>query len=1255
MKGLKVFYLIIYITEMSNQPSFNELARQSGYKGSAMTKGKLTRNYKSFVARNHGFAPLPTFGRDKGLVYNPLGKQLRTQLVLESTLYKRSATKAQKLKARFKELDMIPTTFGPNQQVVYSDYTSGTLAKQLNQLKENESIPLDRRRIGNDLNRLIKAIAGTPNNIVMAYTDHEGVNKHTTLNRSRLSGILKGLQEDSILADEISESDGRIIEHFSQFTNMRLALPGFKGNTVPESGFFPFTHNFPIELSQRLNLYDAGIFTQVRPENYTDNCLIRALKQAVPKADVETAVMEASITIRDVQQIETRIVTQFVPNRELQKVARMLKRNIKLDSNTNHNGFVWYPTEGSRTCNNLTRVVYPGSPIELATLENHYFLNKKIPITNYAVDHWEDLIDSGVKDWWRVSGKHTPGKGWPKISQVDWAEKKSWTTTYKAVSRLRDDRFTKYWKPIDFTSSLMATSHYNDKSVNRTFSSLEYNRQDIRGVNEPYLNEKEPVSQAKSEVQRILDKHSKTDEHLNFFLDFETLTRETSTGRHTPYLCCVVRETPGLRFDDRCKPLVNNLDRQDYAVVRDRGFTNPDWIAKQVLHWIGEVCKREGCKKARIFAHNMKYDFRFIRNCITQLNTIEPDGRFVVGWGLLEHKSIQKAKVYPIRISLRDSYCMISEPLGKFGKMFALEQQKEVMPYDMYTPKNLDKRWFTLEECLAYLPPQQHDAFTKIVRGAGKKNGFYQRDVTGYKPSQWLVNIMEYAVYYCLLDCEVLRNGWNKFRDQILDVTETMEWCPVKVDINFVNTAAKLAHSIMLLSGVYDNVYMTSGVVQSFCSRAVVGGRTMCSRNEIHVVKDRLIGNSDANSLYPSAMARLPGYLKGKPNVLTPEQTSYAFLQQQSGYIVEVRVDKVGKWRDFPLQSKAVKGVRDFSNRLECPKGKGYTLTMDNYSLEDFLKYQDAEVTILRGYYWNKGYNNRINDVIRYLYSCRLHYKDPKNYNPIEKSYKLLLNSAYGYTLLKPPETETVTLTPKKAQDYIRYNFNYVRDYSYVEGGKYWTISTIKPIHDHFNLSVAGIQVLSMSKRIMNEVMCLAEDLEIPMYYQDTDSIHLDASRTEQLTEAYEKAYSEEPWFQPLYGDQLGQFSSDFEMDGIKEQDIKCVNGVYLGKKCYIELLEGIDSEGKVHYDAHIRMKGVGDKCVTWRCKELGCSPLELYTRLSEPDQGETFDLLRDDKGWAKPKFIFHPDYTISSREEFHRFITFDKNLREKRKKLNHT
>ena len=405
----------------------------------------------------------------------------------------------------------------------------------------------------------------------------------------------------------------------------------------------------------------------------------------------------------------------------------------------------------------------------------------------------------------------------------------------------------------------------------------------------------------------------------------------------------------------------------------------------------------------------------------------------------------------------------------------------------------------------------------------------------------------------------------------------------------------------------------------------------MSGRNEIHVVKDNLIGNSDANSLYPSAMARLPGYLKGKPNVLTPEQTSYAFLQQQSGYIVEVRVDKMGKWRDFPLQSKAVKGVRDFSNRLECPKDKGYTLTMDNYSLEDFLKYHDAEVTILCGYYWNKGYNNRINDVIRYLYSCRLHYKDPKNYNPIEKSYKLLLNSAYGYTLLKPPETETVTLTPKLAEEYIRYNFNFIKDYSYIEGGKYWTIHTIKPILEHFNLSVAGIQVLSMSKRIMNEVMCLGEDLDCNMLYQDTDSIHILKKDIPKLEEAFETKYN-----RTLTGKEMGQFHIDFSSDKC-EGELFAVESIFLGKKCYIDKLCGKDENGEVVYDYHIRMKGISDSAMKHKAKVEDKSFMEIYENLFK-GVGETFDLCC---GGEKAVFEFNTNYTISSKKSFPRTLRF--------------
>ena len=46
-----------------------------------------------------------------------------------------------------------------------------------------------------------------------------------------------------------------------------------------------------------------------------------------------------------------------------------------------------------------------------------------------------------------------------------------------------------------------------------------------------------------------------------------------------------------------------------------------------------------------------------------------------------------------------------------------------------------------------------------------------------------------------------------------------------------------------------------------------------------------------------------------------------------------------------------------------------------------------------------------------------------------------------------------------------------------------------------------------MSKRIMNEVMCLAEDLGIKILYIDTDSCHTSADKLELLSSEYKKLY----------------------------------------------------------------------------------------------------------------------------------------------------
>ena len=44
-------------------------------------------------------------------------------------------------------------------------------------------------------------------------------------------------------------------------------------------------------------------------------------------------------------------------------------------------------------------------------------------------------------------------------------------------------------------------------------------------------------------------------------------------------------------------------------------------------------------------------------------------------------------------------------------------------------------------------------------------------------------------------------------------------------------------------------------------------------------------------------------------------------------------------------------------------------------------------------------------------------------------------------------------------------------------------VITRQDIDNQFNLVQLGVNILSMSKRIMNEVMCLANDLNIRKFY----------------------------------------------------------------------------------------------------------------------------------------------------------------------------
>ena len=107
-----------------------------------------------------------------------------------------------------------------------------------------------------------------------------------------------------------------------------------------------------------------------------------------------------------------------------------------------------------------------------------------------------------------------------------------------------------------------------------------------------------------------------------------------------------------------------------------------------------------------------------------------------------------------------------------------------------------------------------------------------------------------------------------------------------------------------------------------------------------------------------------------------------------------------------------------------------------------------------------------------------------------------------------------------------------------------------KSLDEHFNNVHIGSSILSYSKRIMSRVMCLAEDLNLNIYYTDTDSIHIDYDDVNILQKAYNKKYNTE-----LIGKNIGQFHIDFDdkLQGVKCIDVHSDYLIALGKKCILK------------------------------------------------------------------------------------------------------
>ncbi|KAL0219543.1 hypothetical protein P9112_005196 [Eukaryota sp. TZLM1-RC] len=444
-------------------------------------------------------------------------------------------------------------------------------------------------------------------------------------------------------------------------------------------------------------------------------------------------------------------------------------------------------------------------------------------------------------------------------------------------------------------------------------------------------------------------------------------------------------------------------------------------------------------------------------------------------------------------------------------------------------------------------------------------------------------------------------------------------------------TISSLSHRIMDKFGAFDKVSKVHGSLREFYSQAIVGGRVLSLLNEKHyfqatkkdidnkkIIND-FISDFDAVSLYPSAIVRVNGYPTGLASFINSKDELNDILKGHLYFIAEIKITKINKTRAHPLIAVKKNNVnREWVGSSELENS--ITVTVDKIALEDFIKYHEIEFEFIRGVYWN-GYNDKVCEIVNKMFETRKEKK--KDENPLEQVYKLLMNAAYGKTILKPNDKHNL-IFDGDFDEFLTENYGRIVSWqemsSDLKDDKGEKIPrTLFKIRDgtfsHQNSAHCGVHILSMSKRIMNEVICLADDLGIYPTYLDTDSMHIKFS---QLTKKYQETYKRK-----LVGKEMGQFHTDFKYSGKGEAG--AITSIILGKKIYTDVLVGMKSLGKdeeglpnietingyyviedENEEQHQRLKGISEKAREIKINKLGF--YQLWNSLYDGKEIE-FDL----------------------------------------------
>jgi len=982
--------------------------------------------------------------------------------------------------------------------------------------------------IGETRNLISNLISNTNERYAIYYTDPSGFDRVCMINPRQFDQLMDQLQNGYSDESDVWGSDSINQLNLGWVSNVRIgSAPNHIHRRNNDGKFFKYFNTTKFDLTK------FQIYTESQQPDKDEHCLFHTLK------------MSKKFTKDQLEVIKMMLTDQACPKRMIKQITNQFDVCVHLDE---------FDSEGklrtTKSCkkDNPCKVTIP-----IALFENHYFINEwqENGIHEFAAKYhnYINFDNPRVYEFYAFNGQKND------FSKIKYSNKYSKKPISIIKTLLENDAFVSI--PLDKINSITGDDVSSDTTT------IIYPPK----LSEPIINLNEDLDEL-NYVER--DWREKFDYIV--FADFEC-----TTDSKTHEAFCISYAILNANHLDN--PVVQNIYGLDCAEV----FLSrlPQNACEKRIEFVRNKYKEKNKNyqdivvkpSFLIYFHNLKYDWQQIFKHVKINESVEMNNQ------LYEMKSRYHNKT----LTFRDSYKMIPEPLRNFKDMFKLESQKELFPYDFYTSKRISENIYDtvlkaakhIRHPFKKLELIKQKEFVKLARKYRTDDGYFDH--------------VSFAKFYCDQDTRVLAEGYLKFNILCFEALALDSF-------NFL-TISSLADNYFLKQGCFEGVHQLSGPTRSFVQRALTGGRVMLSEKTKKLNGDvnKILQDFDGVSLYPSAYARLEGigFPVGVPKVL--QTTKQETLNSYNHYVVEIKITKVNQSFDFPMHSYFNKEkLRVWSN--EVPPSN---IVLSKIALEDLIKYAEIEFEIIRGLYWNEGFNDKCVDTMKFLFSQRLHFKNLKN--PIQNVFKLVMNSAFGKTCMKAQNTTTVYKYGKdEITNYVSKNYNQIesivrydsKQFGKDDEGLYtipqkcYKIKVYTALNKHKNRVQCGDIVTAMSKRIMNEVSYVAKCADVPLYYCDTDSIHMENDDIEKLSNKFKEIYNKE-----LIGKSLGQFHSDFDSSNFKDENndrlinhgeiknIVSLRGVFIAPKVYCDYLQGELNNEKV-YAYHVRAKGIRNEAI---------------------------------------------------------------------------